>query len=57
VGGCASVLWHNDRFDRVYGRGWDRLYARMLDGIASRGGYAGTAGALADHWREVRCAS
>ncbi len=42
VGGCASVLWHNDRFDRVYGRGWDRLYERMLDGIAARGGHAGT---------------
>jgi hypothetical protein len=57
VGGCASVLWHNDRFDRVYGRGWDRLYARMLDGIAARGGYAGTAEGLAAHWRETRCAS
>jgi hypothetical protein len=57
VGGCASVLWHNDRFDRVYGRGWDRLYARLLDGIAARGGSADTAGALTDHWRGVRCAS
>jgi hypothetical protein len=57
VGGCASVLWHNDRFDRVYGRGWDRLYARMLDGIAARGGHAGTGEALAAHWREARCAS
>jgi hypothetical protein len=57
VGGCASVLWHNDRFDRVYGRGWDRLYERMLDGIAARGGYAGTGEALVAHWREARCAS
>jgi hypothetical protein len=57
VGGCASVLWHNDRFDRVYGRGWDRLYARMLDGIAARGGHAGTGEGLAAHWREARCAS
>ncbi len=57
VGGCASVLWHNDRFDRVYGRGWDRLYARMLDGIAARGGCAGTADELTAHWRETRCAS
>jgi hypothetical protein len=57
VGGCASVLWHNDRFDRIYGRGWDRLYARLLDGIAARGGYAGTGEALVAHWREVRCAS
>ena len=53
VGGCASVLWHNDRFDRVYGRGWDRLYERLLDGIAARGGHAGTAAALAAYWREA----
>jgi hypothetical protein len=57
VGGCASVLWHNDRFDPVYGRGWDRLYERLLDGIAERGGYAGTARALTDFWRDERCAS
>ena len=57
VGGCASVLWHNDRFDGVYGRGWDRLYDRLLDGIAARGGHADTAGALAAHWRDERCAS
>jgi peptidoglycan/xylan/chitin deacetylase (PgdA/CDA1 family) len=57
VGGCASVLWHNDRFDPVYGRGWDRLYDRLLDGIAARGGHADTAGALAAHWRDGRCAS
>ena len=48
VRGCASILWHNDRFDGVYGRGWDRLYERLLDGIAARGGRADSAGALAD---------
>ena len=57
VGGCASVLWHNDRFDRVYGRGWDRLYDRLLDGIAARGGHAGTAAELTAYWRDERCAS
>jgi hypothetical protein len=57
VGGCAAVLWHNDRFDGVYGRGWERLYDRLLDGIAARGGHADTAGALAAHWRAERCAS
>jgi hypothetical protein len=57
VGGCASILWHNDRFDRVYGRGWDKLYERLLDGIAARGGHADTAGALVAHWRDERCAS
>ncbi len=24
TGGGGAVLWHNDRFDRVYGRGWGR---------------------------------
>jgi hypothetical protein len=57
VGGCAAVLWHNDRFDSVYGGGWDRLYDRLLEGIAARGGHADTAGALAAHWRAERCAS
>ena len=37
------VLWHNDRFDRVYGRGWDGVYEHLLDGIVARGGTAGTA--------------
>jgi hypothetical protein len=57
VRGCASILWHNDRFDAVYGRGWDRLYERLLDGITERGGHADTAGALTDFWRDERCAS
>ncbi len=57
VGGCASVLWHNDRFDRVYGRGWDRVYERLLDGIVARGGHAGSAQELAAFWRDERCAS
>jgi hypothetical protein len=29
----------------------------MLDGIAARGGHAGTGEGLAAHWREARCAS
>ena len=38
VGGAGAILWHNDRFDAVYGRGWGRLYEHVLDGIAARGG-------------------
>jgi hypothetical protein len=57
VGGGASVLWHNDRFDSVYGRGWDGAYEHLLDGIVKRGGTAGTAAALHDWWRAERCAS
>src|SRR5262249_6820032 len=39
VGGCCAILWHNDRFDRVYGRGWDGVYAELLASIERRGGW------------------
>lgn len=57
VGGGAAILWHNDRFDRVYGRGWDAVYEHLLDGIVARGGTAGTGAALCDWWKAERCAS
>jgi hypothetical protein len=57
TGGGAAVLWHNDRFDGVYGRGWGKAYEHLLDGILARGGTAGTAAALNDWWRAERCAS
>jgi hypothetical protein len=57
VGGGAAVLWHNDRFDRVYGRGWGGVYEHLLDGIVARGGTAGTGAALCDWWKAERCAS
>jgi hypothetical protein len=57
VGGGAAILWHNDRFDRVYGRGWDGVYEHLLDGIVARGGTAGTGAALCDWWKAERCAS
>jgi hypothetical protein len=57
VGGGAAVLWHNDRFDPVYGRGWGKAYEHLLDGILARGGTAGTAASLNDWWRAERCAS
>jgi hypothetical protein len=57
TGGGAAILWHNDRFDRVYGRGWGGVYEHLLDGIASRGGTAGTGAALCDWWKAERCAS
>lgn len=57
VGGAGAVLWHNDRFDRVYGRGWGDVYEHLLDGILSRGGTAGTGAALCDWWKAERCAS
>jgi hypothetical protein len=57
AGGGAAILWHNDRFDAVYGRGWSGVYEYLLDGIGARGGTAGTAAALCDWWRAERCAS
>jgi hypothetical protein len=56
-GGAAAVLWHNDRFDPVYGRGWGAVYEHLLDGIVARGGTAGTCAALCDWWKAERCAS
>jgi hypothetical protein len=46
-GGGFSVLWHTDRFDRATARGWDRLYTRLLDAVAARGGVCVSAGELA----------
>jgi hypothetical protein len=57
TGGGAAVLWHNDRFDPVYGRGWGGVYEHLLDGIVGRGGTAGTCAALCDWWKAERCAS
>jgi hypothetical protein len=56
AGGCAAILWHNDRFDRIYGRGWGRVYEALVEGVRRRGGYAGTAGELARDWQAQRCA-
>ena len=46
-GGAFAILWHPDRFDPVTSAGWDRLYSRLLDGIAERGGKAVSAAELA----------
>ncbi len=37
-GGAVAILWHNNRFSRTYGRGWDRCYDRLLGWISDRGG-------------------
>jgi hypothetical protein len=46
-GGAFAILWHPDRFDPATSAGWDRLYSRLLDGIAERGGKAVSAAELA----------
>ena len=38
VGGTVAILWHTDRFSREYARGWDRVYADVLEWVADRGG-------------------
>jgi len=43
AGGTVSVLWHNDRFDPAYARGWDRVYDRLLGWVRDRGGRLCTA--------------
>ena len=41
--GTVAILWHVDRFDRVYARGWDRAYERLLQWVVDRGGRLVTA--------------
>jgi hypothetical protein len=43
AGGSVAVLWHTDRFDRAYARGWDRAYDRLLGWVRERGGRLCTA--------------
>ena len=46
-GGGFSLLWHSEWFDPYSYAGWDRLYLRVVEGIATRGGVCLTAGELA----------
>ncbi len=41
--GTVAILWHVDRFDRVYARGWDLAYDRLLQWVVDRGGRIVTA--------------
>ena len=54
---CCRSCGTTTASTRVYGRGWGGVYEHLLDGIAARGGTAGTAAALCDWWRAERCAS
>jgi hypothetical protein len=47
-GAAFSVLWHPDRFDPPTAAGWDRLYYRLLDAVAERGGACMSAADLAE---------
>jgi peptidoglycan/xylan/chitin deacetylase (PgdA/CDA1 family) len=43
VGGTVAILWHTDRFSREYARGWDRVYADVVEWVADRRGRLVTA--------------
>ena len=43
AGGSVAVLWHTDRFDPAYARGWDSAYERLLGWVRERGGRLTTA--------------
>ncbi len=45
--GTVAILWHVDRYDPVYGRGWDRAYDRLLQWVVDRGGRLVTAASAA----------
>ncbi len=47
-GGGFALLWHTDRFDRGTARGWDRLYARVIEAVRAHGGVCLPAGELAE---------
>ena len=47
IGGTVAILWHTDRFSREYARGWDRVYADILEWVTGRGGGLVTAGTAA----------
>jgi hypothetical protein len=51
VRGTVAVLWHNDRFDRAYARGWDTAYERLLRWVVERDGRLVSAADAVAGWR------
>jgi peptidoglycan/xylan/chitin deacetylase (PgdA/CDA1 family) len=51
-GGAFAILWHTNRFDPATAAGWDRLYERIVEAVAERGGVCLTAGELAGEAEE-----
>ena len=47
AGGGFAGLWHTDRFDPVFSRGWDRLYFNLIARVREQGGVCLSAGELA----------
>jgi hypothetical protein len=53
-GGAAAILWHPPSHHPLLGRGYDRLYRRLLDWIEERGGRTGTVAETLDRWEARR---
>jgi hypothetical protein len=53
-GGGVAILWHPPSHHPRLSNGYDRLYRRLLDWIAERGGHTGTAGEVLDRWEARR---
>jgi hypothetical protein len=52
-GGAASLLWHNNRFDRRMSRGYDKVYWDLVDQALAHGGWLTSAGEIVRHWRRT----
>lgn len=52
-GGAASLLWHNNRFDKRVSRGYDKVYWCLVDESLARGGLVTSAGDVVARWRRA----
>ena len=50
-GGAAAILWHHNRFDSYFGRGYDQVYWDLVDWIRQQGGIATSALDIVNRWK------
>ncbi|MEZ5125930.1 MAG: glycosyltransferase [Thermoleophilia bacterium] len=50
-GGAASILWHNNRFDRRVAMGYDDVYWRLLDRLRELAVWMAPAEEIVTRWR------
>jgi hypothetical protein len=53
-GGAVAILWHPPSHHPRLSQGYDRLYRRLLEWIADRGGRAASAAETLDRWEARR---
>jgi len=51
-GGAAAILWHHNRFDPYFGRGYDQVYWDLVDWIHQHGGVATSALEIVQRWKQ-----